>query len=99
MMKNKVRQVLKSYKQSSIYTAGQSLTIFVCYVTQFKVNIESAINIWSRYLDFVEKHGEILAEIAGVETGPFVDMCYRKALNATQYHIPEVILTSCKCAD
>ena len=92
-MKNKVRQVLKSCKQSSIYTARPSLTIFVRCVIHFMANIEPAITIWSRYLDFVEKHGEILAEIAGVETGPFVDMCYRKALNATQYHIPEVILT------
>jgi len=77
----------------------QSLTIFVRYPTQSKANPESAINIWSRYLDFVEKHGQTLAEVAGVEAGPFVDMCYRKALNATQYHIPEVILVSSQCAD
>lgn len=51
-----------------------------------------ALNIWSRYLDFIEKHAHVLATGLGTETPQFLDMCYKKAIAATQYHIPEVYL-------
>lgn len=52
-----------------------------------------AINIWSRYLDFVEKNNQTIAEVLEVEPLRFLDMCFKKAIAATQYHIPEVIIT------
>jgi hypothetical protein len=50
-----------------------------------------AIAIWLRYLDFVEKHAQILAGAFDTEPRQFVEMCFKKALTATQYHIAEVI--------
>jgi hypothetical protein len=51
-----------------------------------------ALNIWSRYLDFVESHAHALAAGLGIESPQFLDMSYKKAIAATQYHIPEVWL-------
>jgi hypothetical protein len=52
-----------------------------------------AINIWSRYLDFVEKNNQAIAEVLEFDPPQFLDMCFKKAIAATQYHITEVIIT------
>jgi hypothetical protein len=48
------------------------------------------LTIWSRYLDFVEKHAPTIAEALGVDSPQLVDMCFKKAIAATQYHISDV---------
>jgi hypothetical protein len=55
-----------------------------------------AIAIWLRYLNFVEKHAQTLASVFDTESAQFVEMCFKKAIAATQYHIPEVSLMSSK---
>jgi hypothetical protein len=49
-----------------------------------------AINIWTRYLKFIQKYAEILAKVIDLDVGQFSDLCFKKAIAATQYHIPEV---------
>lgn len=49
-----------------------------------------AINLWIRYLKFFEKHAQALAEAIDLETDQFLDLCFKKAIAATQYHISEV---------
>lgn len=51
-----------------------------------------AINIWIRYLKFSEKYAEILAKPLDLDADQFLDLYFKKAIAATQYHIPDVIL-------
>lgn len=50
-----------------------------------------AINLWIRYLNFLGKHVQVLAKAIDLETDQFLDLCLKKAIAATQYHISEVI--------
>lgn len=49
-----------------------------------------AINIWSRYLDFVERHVGALATAMGIDVDQVLDLSFKKAIAGSQYHIPEV---------
>jgi hypothetical protein len=71
---------------------------YVCSSEKFTV-LTIAIAIWLRYLDFVEKHSQILAVAFDTEPRQFVEMCFKKAIVATQFHIAEVILKSLKGAE
>jgi hypothetical protein len=55
----------------------------------FSILIE-AIKIWTRYIRFAEIHAEQLAKTTDLGAEQFLDLCYKKAIAATQYHIPEV---------
>jgi hypothetical protein len=50
-----------------------------------------AIRIWSRYLDFIERHTDVIAKSLEVKPQQFLDLGFKKAIAATQYHISEVI--------
>lgn len=49
-----------------------------------------AIRIWSRYLDFSERHADVIAKSLAVKPQQLLDLGFKKAIAATQYHISEV---------
>jgi len=55
----------------------------------------SAIRIWSRYLDFIEKQAETIAKSLEITPQQFLDLGFKKAISATQYHISEVAQQHC----
>ncbi len=74
---------------------GRAVGDYLCIASLSGTNRADflAINIWSRYLDFVEKNNQIIAEVLEVEPPLFLDMCFKKAVVATQYHITQVTNT------
>jgi hypothetical protein len=67
----------------------RAVTDYLCSCPVCVANV--AINIWIRCLEFVQKHAERLAGTLEVEPERLVDLYFKKAAVATQYHIPEVI--------
>jgi len=68
----------------------RAVSDYLCNILFINAGLITAINIWSRYLDFVENNRQSLADVLGLDTNQFLEMCFKKATAATQYHIPEV---------
>jgi hypothetical protein len=63
---------------------------YLCTNSRRPLTHSIAINIWSRYLDFVEGHVGALATAMGIDVDQVLDLSFKKAIAGSQYHIPEV---------